>query len=65
MAVPKRRTSHARQGKRRSHLGLKQKQNTYCNNCGNPIRPHYLCWNCGWSNTQAREAAPVAEKEEK
>jgi large subunit ribosomal protein L32 len=64
MAVPKRRTSHARQGKRRSHLHVKRKQNTYCNNCQNPVLPHYVCWNCGYLNTQGREAAPVKEEEE-
>ena len=64
MAVPKRRTSHARQGKRRSHLHVKPKQNTYCNNCGNPILAHYVCWKCGWLNSQGREAVPVEEEEE-
>ena len=64
MAVPKRRTSRARQGNRRSHHHLKAKQNTYCDRCGNPIRPHYVCWNCGWHNTQGREAVPVKEEEE-
>jgi large subunit ribosomal protein L32 len=65
MAVPKRRTSHARQGKRRSHLHVKLRQNTYCNNCGNPILPHVVCWNCGYHNTQGREAAPVKEEKKK
>ncbi len=55
MAVPKRRVSSARQGKRRSHLHVKKKQNTYCNRCSNPVLPHTACWNCGWSNTQGRE----------
>ena len=64
MAVPKRRTSHARQGKRRSHLHLKARQNTYCNRCGNAILPHRLCWNCGWSNSQGREMVAL-EKQEK
>ena len=64
MAVPKRRTSHARQGKRRSHLHVKRKQNTYCNNCNNPILPHHVCWHCGWHNTQGREAVAIEEEEE-
>ena len=63
MAVPKRRTSRSRQGSRRSHHHLKPKQNTYCGRCGDPIRPHYVCSNCGWLNTQGREAV-VTETEE-
>lgn len=64
MAVPKRRTSKARQGKRRSHLHLKPKQNTYCARCGDAVRAHYVCSNCGWLNSQAREAVVVDETEE-
>ena len=65
MAVPKRRVSHARQGARRSHLGLKKRQNTYCNRCGQAILPHVCCWNGGWHNTQGREAVVHEEEEEK
>jgi large subunit ribosomal protein L32 len=64
MAVPKRRTSKARQGKRRSHQHLKVRQNAYCVRCGEAIRPHFLCWNCGWQNTQAREAVVIGATEE-
>jgi large subunit ribosomal protein L32 len=64
MAVPKRRTSKARQGKRRSHQHLKPRQNTYCARCGDAIRAHYICSNCGWHNTQAREAIVIEEAEE-
>ncbi len=65
MAVPKRRVSSSRQGMRRSHHHVKPKQNTYCNACGNPVLPHYVCWNCGYLNTQGREAVAVKEKKEK
>jgi ribosomal protein L32 len=44
---------------------LKPRQNTYCNNCGNAVLPHVVCWNCGWLNTQGREAVPEKEKGEK
>jgi large subunit ribosomal protein L32 len=64
MAVPKRRVSHARQGKRRSHHGRKPQQNTYCSRCGEAVRPHYLCSNCGWQNSQAREAVIIEETQE-
>ena len=64
MAVPKRRTSHSRQGMRRSHLHRKPKQNAYCTRCGAAVLPHVVCYNCGWLNSQGREAIPMeAEKE--
>ncbi|MER3416840.1 MAG: 50S ribosomal protein L32 [Gemmataceae bacterium] len=47
MAVPKRRTSHARQGKRRSHLHKDPLPIQYCKNCGEPVLPHRVCPNCG------------------
>lgn len=61
MAVPKRRTSRARQGKRRSHLHLKPIQIQYCVNCNEPVLPHCVCANCG--QYQGREV--IALKEEK
>jgi large subunit ribosomal protein L32 len=60
MAVPKRRTSHAKQGKRRSHQHVKPIQVQYCTNCGEPVLPHRICANCGWY----RNRAVVTEKEE-
>ena len=41
MAVPKRRVSKARQGKRRSHQHLKARQNTYCVRCGEAMQAAY------------------------
>lgn len=61
MAVPKRRTSRARQGKRRSHLHLKPIQIQYCVKCNEPVLPHCVCSNCG--QYQGREV--LALKEEK
>jgi large subunit ribosomal protein L32 len=61
MAVPKRRTSHARQGKRRSHLHVKPIQIQYCTQCNEPVLPHRVCPNCGYY--QGREV--VAMEEEK
>jgi large subunit ribosomal protein L32 len=60
MAVPKRRTSHARQGKRRSHLHLKPMQIQYCNRCEQPVLPHHVCPNCGYY--QNREVVPAEEE---
>jgi len=62
MAVPKRRTSHARQGARRSHLHLKPLAIQYCERCGDPVLPHRVCSNCGWSNAQRRELVPQEEE---
>lgn len=64
MAVPKRRVSKARQGKRRSHQHLSPRNNTYCSRCGDAIRPHFVCSKCGWHNTQGREAVVIEETEE-
>ena len=61
MAVPKRRTSHARQGKRRSHQHVKPVQVQYCPQCNEPVLPHRVCPNCGFY--QGREV--VEQKEEK
>lgn len=63
MAVPKRRTSHARQGKRRSHHHVKRRGNVYCDRCGQPVLPHVVCWKCGWSNTQGREVVALDYQE--
>jgi large subunit ribosomal protein L32 len=60
MAVPKRRVSHARQGKRRSHQHLTPIQVQYCPNCGEPVLPHRVCANCG----QYRNREIVKAKEE-
>ncbi len=57
MAVPKRRTSHSRQGMRRSHHHLKPIQIQYCSRCEHPVLPHRVCSNCGYY--QGRAAVPV------
>jgi large subunit ribosomal protein L32 len=65
MAVPKRRLSHSRQGKRRSHHHIKPRQLNYCDRCGNPVASnHYACWKCGWSNARKREVISLEKKEE-
>jgi large subunit ribosomal protein L32 len=56
MAVPKRRTSHARQGKRRSHLHVKPLHIQYCPQCNEPVLAHRVCANCGYY--QGREVVP-------
>jgi large subunit ribosomal protein L32 len=61
MAVPKRRVSHARQGKRRSHQHKKPIQVQYCTNCSEPTLPHRVCPNCG--HYQGREVVKVEDEE--
>ena len=60
MAVPKRRTSHARKGKRRSHHHITPLQIQYCSRCEQPVLPHRVCPNCGYY--QAREVVAVEEE---
>ncbi len=47
MALPKRRHSHSRTRKRRSHDALKAPGITVCEDCGEPKEPHRLCGSCG------------------
>ena len=61
MAVPKRRTSHSRQGKRRSHHHLTPVQIQYCPRCEQPVLPHRVCPNCGYY--QNREVVNKEDEE--
>jgi large subunit ribosomal protein L32 len=60
MAVPKRRTSRSRKGKRRSHHFITPPQVQYCPRCNEPILPHRLCPNCG--HYQGREVVVMEEE---
>jgi large subunit ribosomal protein L32 len=46
-ALPKRKLSKQRKGKRRSHLALKEPTITKCPECGKMKIPHLVCENCG------------------
>lgn len=48
MAVPKRKHSNSRTGKRRSHDALKAKELTSCPKCGYRLPTHVLCPRCGY-----------------
>jgi len=48
MAVPKRKHSNSRTGKRRSHQRLKAKELTSCPKCAYRLPTHVLCPNCGY-----------------
>jgi large subunit ribosomal protein L32 len=46
-ALPKQRTSHARQGERRAHHHLQIPQLVACPQCKRPRLSHHACPNCG------------------
>lgn len=48
MAVPKRRHSNSRSGKRNSHNAVKPKQLPHCPQCGTKVPTHVICPNCGF-----------------
>ncbi|HDP93871.1 MAG TPA: 50S ribosomal protein L32 [Candidatus Aminicenantes bacterium] len=50
MALPKRRHSHQRTHKRRSHDALKVEGLSVCPNCKEPKLPHRVCGGCGYYN---------------
>lgn len=47
MAVPKRKHSNSRSGKRRAHDGKKPKQLMYCPQCSTAVPTHVICPKCG------------------
>ena len=47
MAVPFRKVSKTRKRMRRAHNALEAKTVTKCPNCGEMIKPHRVCKNCG------------------
>ncbi|MCE3019318.1 MAG: 50S ribosomal protein L32 [Pirellula sp.] len=48
MAVPKRRHSNARSGKRRAHHSKKPRQVQTCPKCSSPVLSHHVCQKCGY-----------------
>lgn len=47
MAVPKKRTGHSAQGKRRSNWKATKPETTKCPNCGATVLTHTVCTACG------------------
>ena len=47
MAVPKKRTGHSAQGKRRSNWKATKPTTTKCPNCGETVLAHTVCTACG------------------
>ncbi|MBX3444371.1 MAG: 50S ribosomal protein L32 [Planctomyces sp.] len=48
MAVPKRRCSNSKSGKRASHFGVKPMKLQTCSQCGTYKPSHVVCPNCGY-----------------
>lgn len=48
MAVPKKRHSKSKVGRRRMHIYLKEKKLVECKNCGEKVLPHIVCPKCGY-----------------
>lgn len=59
MALPKRKVSKSRRGKRRSHQKVTVANLTTCPQCNEPKLPHHVCQNCGYYKGRA-----VVEAEE-
>ena len=47
MAVPFRKVSKTRGRKRRTHYKISEKTVTTCPKCGEVVKPHRVCKNCG------------------
>jgi len=62
MAVPKRRSSKARQRKRRTHYTHTLVQLIDCPSCGGEkIRPHHVCPSCG--QYKGKQEIEIVEEE--
>lgn len=48
MAVPKRKHSNSRSGKRRAHDHVNKRQIGYCPQCSHPTPTHTVCEQCGY-----------------
>ena len=60
MALPKRRHSNARQGKRRGEQKIYVPSSSICPNCKSPKLPHRICKVCGYY--KGRQVIQVEDK---
>ena len=60
--LPKRKTAHARQGERRSHIKLEAPVLVNCPQCNTPKLPHHACPNCGTYNGREVVEVKIAKK---
>ena len=62
MAVPKKKISTSRRGKRRSHDALKNVNILECTNCGEPKLAHQICLYCNYYDN--KEIVETVQKDE-
>ncbi|MGC9336990.1 MAG: 50S ribosomal protein L32 [Candidatus Cloacimonadia bacterium] len=48
MAVPKKKTAKAKSRSRKTHWKAKSDAVIKCPNCGEEMRPHFVCPHCGF-----------------
>ena len=60
MAVPKRKHSNSRTGKRRGHDALKAKTLSVCPQCSTMVPSHVVCPDCGYY--MGRVVSPVEDE---
>jgi large subunit ribosomal protein L32 len=67
MAVPKKRHSKSKVGRRRMHIYLEEPNLVKCKKCGNFILPHIVCPFCGYYKGEmvVDVLAKLEEKERK
>ncbi|MBU2592888.1 MAG: 50S ribosomal protein L32 [Patescibacteria group bacterium] len=63
MAVPKRRTSSHRKGRRRAVHAIKLPEVSLCPSCGSDKRPHYACPSCGKLDSGKKTVKAGVKKE--
>ena len=64
MAVPKTKISKSRRGQRRSHDAISGSAYTECQNCGELVRTHHVCGDCGFYKGREVVAQKSLETEE-
>lgn len=65
MAVPKKRHSKSKVGRRRMHYHLEEIETVKCENCGNLKLPHRVCSFCGFYKNKKVIEIEKKEKKEK
>ncbi len=66
MALPKRRFSHSRTRKKRTHKKLGQVKRSVCSHCKTEKLPHQICMVCGYyGDRQMIEIKQKKKKEKK